>query len=78
MIVKEISFKEYRNLKNTIVKPCEGINVVCGNNAQGKTNFLESIWLFTGGRSFRGAKDRELVAFGNQKTELEMLAEKAL
>lgn len=75
MIVKEISFREYRNLKNAIVKPCEGINVVCGNNAQGKTNFLEAIWLFTGGRSFRGAKDRELVTFGKQKVELEMLAE---
>ena len=40
------------------------MNVIYGRNAQGKTNLLEAVWLFTGGRSFRGARDGELVAFG--------------
>ena len=40
--------------------PCQGVNVIYGGNAQGKTNLLESLWLFTGGHSFRGAKDSEL------------------
>ncbi len=35
--------------------------MICGNNGQGKTNLLEAIWLLTGGKSFRGGKDAELV-----------------
>ena len=74
MIVERISFKEFRNLKNAEVVPSKGVNVICGDNAQGKTNFLEAIWLFTGGRSFRGAKDKELVSFGAQNASLTMEA----
>lgn len=74
MIVEKISFKEFRNLENAEVAPSKGINVICGDNAQGKTNFLEAIWLFTGGHSFRGAKDKELVAFGAQNASLSMEA----
>lgn len=40
--------------------------MICGDNAQGKTNLLEAVWLFTGGRSFRGARDQELIAFSSQ------------
>lgn len=50
----------FRNLEAGTVEPCEGVNVIWGDNAQGKTNLLEALWLFTGGRSFRGAKDSEL------------------
>ena len=64
MIIRSLSFENYRNLKKTEISPSEGINVICGDNAQGKTNIIECIWLFTGGRSFRGAKDKELIAFG--------------
>lgn len=41
------------------------MNVIYGDNAQGKTNLLECIWMFNGVRSFRGAKDSELVSFKN-------------
>ncbi len=50
--------------------PCEGVNILAGDNAQGKTNLLEACWLFTGAKSFRGAKDREMVAFGEDKAAL--------
>lgn len=52
--------------------PCPGVNVICGSNAQGKTNLLESLWLFTGGRSFRGSKDSELIAFGQPRARLRL------
>ena len=48
------------------------MNVIYGRNAQGKTNLLEAVWLFTGGRSFRGARDGELVAFGQEKAALHL------
>ena len=52
-----------------LVYPDAGINVICGYNAQGKTNLLEALWLFTGAHSFRGAKDGELTAFSKESGE---------
>lgn len=63
MKVLGLQFENYRNLENGFIKPCEGVNVIYGENAQGKTNLLEALWLFCGGHSFRGSKDNELVAF---------------
>ncbi len=60
MIIKKVSFDNFRNLNKGEIFPESGINVIYGNNAQGKTNLLESLWLFTGGHSFRGNKDKEL------------------
>lgn len=60
MYVQRLATSNFRNLEDTEVFPCEGVNVIYGDNAQGKTNFLEGLWLFTGGHSFRGAKDAEL------------------
>ncbi len=50
----------------------EGINVLWGMNAQGKSNILEGIYYFARGRSFRGAKDRELIRFGCDFTRAEL------
>ncbi len=66
MFVKSIGFENYRNLENAVVYPEKGINVICGNNAQGKTNLIECLWLFTGGRSFRGSKESEMITFGEK------------
>lgn len=61
MIIKKITLQDFRNIKNAEFEPCDGINVIYGQNAQGKTNLLEAIWCFTGAKSFRGSKDQELV-----------------
>ncbi|MCH5353232.1 MAG: DNA replication/repair protein RecF [Acutalibacter sp.] len=60
MIVHRLGTQQFRNLEDGELFPCEGVNVIYGDNAQGKTNLLEALWLFTGGHSFRGAKDSEL------------------
>lgn len=60
MNVTRLAFEQFRNLENGEIIPCDSINVIHGSNAQGKTNLLEAIWLFTGGHSFRGTKDGEL------------------
>ena len=70
MFVRKLTLKGFRNLHPTQWEPCEGVNILAGNNAQGKTNLLEACWLFTGARSFRGAKDHEMVAFGEDRAEL--------
>ena len=67
MIVLNLSCKNFRNLENINISPCDGMNVICGENAQGKTNILESIWLFTGAKSFRTNKDNNFIKFGTEK-----------
>ncbi len=64
MIINKISCKNYRNIENAELTLCPSTNVIYGNNAQGKTNILESVYYFACGKSFRGGKDKELVKFG--------------
>lgn len=64
MRVKHIEYFCYRNLRETKISFSPGVNVLWGMNAQGKSNILEGIYYFARGRSFRGAKDRDLVMFG--------------
>ena len=70
MIVNALEFINYRNLSDNRIEPAEKVNVIYGNNAQGKTNLLEAVWLFSGGHSFRGAKDSEFITFGKNKARL--------
>ena len=57
----KLSFENYRNLKKDTFDANENINVIYGDNAQGKTNLIEAIWLFTGIKSFCGVKDSQLI-----------------
>ena len=70
MKVLSLTHKDYRNLLPDTFVPDKGVNVICGENAQGKTNLLEALWLFTGGRSFRGVRDKELVCRGKEQAKL--------
>ena len=70
MKIRKLTLKNYRNIEKIVLEPCDGVNIIFGENAQGKTNIIEAIWLFTGCKSFRGAKDRELVRFGAEKSDI--------
>ncbi len=72
MNVLRLTLEHYRNLQPTALEFAPDINVIYGKNAQGKTNLLESLWLFTGGHSFRGSKDSELTAFGQSACKLSL------
>lgn len=71
MKINNIKLENYRNIDNMSVS-FEDVNIIWGENAQGKTNLIEAIYLFTGAKSFRGAKDKELVKFGAEKSKLEI------
>lgn len=64
--LKEISIKDFRNIEQSHLTFSEGTNVIYGDNGNGKTNLLEAVWLLTGGKSFRGSKDRELIKFSSE------------
>lgn len=70
MIAKSIFTENYRNLSSGEINFCNGVNVISGENGQGKTNLLEAVWLFTGVRSFRGAKNAELIKRGEKFSRL--------
>ncbi len=72
MKVKSLKFSDFRNLKDNIIYPGEDINVIYGDNAQGKTNLLEAIWMFSGGHSFRGSKESELTKLGSKSSKIEL------
>ncbi|MCR4925957.1 MAG: DNA replication/repair protein RecF [Clostridiales bacterium] len=63
MRILKLNVENYRNIENISIEPSESVNVIYGENAQGKTNLIEAMWLFTGCKSFRGAKDSELINF---------------
>lgn len=63
MKVNKIEFESFRNIDKEIIEFSDGINVIYGENAQGKTNILEGIYLFARGKSFRAFKDKELIKF---------------
>lgn len=76
MIVKELKIKNFRNLSDVTFVPDRKMNVICGPNAQGKTNLLEALWLFTGAKSFRGAKESEFIAFSENEAKIKLTFER--
>lgn len=78
MYVQRLATLNFRNLEDGEIFPCEGVNVIYGDNAQGKTNLLEALWLFTGGHSFRGSKDGELPRLDRETGENLPMASLAL
>lgn len=67
-----ISYTNFRNVESETLTLGEGVNVIHGNNAQGKSNMLEGLYFFARGRSFRGAKEKELIRFGEKNCSLEL------
>lgn len=71
MNIQELSVSGYRNLKKDTLSFSPAVNFIYGENAQGKTNLIEAVWMFTGARSFRGTKDIDLVNFNETSAKLE-------
>ncbi len=72
MIIKSIEIKNFRNIEKIYLEPCREINIICGENAQGKTNLIEAIWFFTGAKSFRGIKDSEAIKKDKERANLKL------
>lgn len=66
MRLKKLSISRFRNIEETVLCPEAGINVFFGNNGEGKTNFLESIYYLSILKSFRSSRPEDLVRWGDQ------------
>lgn len=65
MRITSIQLQGFRNYEDADIRPCEGITVFTGNNAQGKTNILEAVYLSCTGRSHRTVHDKEMIKTGH-------------
>ena len=63
MYIKKVSLENYRNYEKIEVDFDKNVNLILGENAQGKTNLIESIYMASFGKSFRTSKDREVICF---------------
>ena len=63
MICSKVTFEHFRNISDQTIELSPGVNVFYGNNAEGKTNALEGIYLFASGKTFRQGNDKELISF---------------
>ena len=72
MVCKRISFTDFRNIEKAEIEFCDGVNILYGNNAVGKTNALEGIYLFANGKSFRTSNDRDLINFSKDLSFVKM------
>ncbi len=72
MQVNKLTLKNFRNISDCVFEPGDGINVIYGKNAQGKTNLIEAIWLFCGQKSFRNAKDSNLIKLNTDNLKISL------
>ena len=72
MIITRLSVNGFKNLKNVEIYPHESMNILCGRNAQGKTNLVEAVYLCSGARSFRSTKDKRLIGDDEQSMNIEL------
>ena len=72
MYIDKLKLCNFRNYKEQEIEFNENINVIYGDNAQGKTNILEAIFLCSFGKSFRTNKDKEMLKFGEEFSSVEI------
>lgn len=70
MYIQSLELKNYRNYDRLIIEFSSGTNILYGDNAQGKTNILEAVYLGATTKSHRGSKDKEIIRFGENESHI--------
>lgn len=76
MIVESLKLQNYRNYEYLNMNFDKKINIIYGDNAQGKTNILESMYVCATSKSHRGSKDREIIRFDNDESHIKVNVKK--
>ena len=72
MKVTSLELENFRNIASARLIPCGGVNVIFGENAQGKTNLIEAIYFAAIGKSFRGAHESDFIRFEQKSARVEV------
>ena len=78
MYIEKIKLQNFRNYEQLELDLNKNINIIYGNNAQGKTNILEAIFLSSFGKSFRTKKEKEMIKFNEQSAIVEIFYQKKI
>jgi DNA replication and repair protein RecF len=70
MTADKLELRNFRNFSHAKLEFSPGVNVIYGDNAQGKTNILEALYFLACTKSFRGARDREIIKTGETAAEI--------
>lgn len=70
MIIKSLELADFRNYQNAKISFDKGTNILYGDNAQGKTNILEAIYVSATTKSHKGSKDREIINFEKEEAHI--------
>lgn len=76
MYIKELTLKNYRNYEDLTIQFDNKVNVILGENAQGKTNVMESIYVLAMAKSHRTSNDKELIRWDEEYAKIEGSIEK--
>ena len=76
MIIKSLELSDYRNYESLLINFDKGTNILYGDNAQGKTNILEAIYMSATTKSHKLSKDKEIIRFGKQEAHIRTIIEK--
>jgi len=76
MIIKSIELSDYRNYDHLSMEFSPGTNILFGDNAQGKTNVLEAIYVSATTKSHKGSKDRDIINFDKEEAHIRTIIEK--
>ncbi|MBQ4282486.1 MAG: DNA replication/repair protein RecF [Lachnospira sp.] len=76
MVIESVDLKNYRNYKYLNMVFDDKINIIYGDNAQGKTNILEALYVCATSRSHRGNKDKEIIQFGDEEAHIKVQVKK--
>lgn len=76
MIVKSLELSDYRNYNSLSLEFNKGTNILYGDNAQGKTNILEAIYLCGMTKSHKGSKDKEIIQLEKDESHIRLIIEK--
>ncbi len=75
MIIKSMSLKNYRNYQTLTLDFDKKTNIFYGDNAQGKTNILEAVYVSGTTKSHRSSKDQEMIRFSEEEAHIRTLVE---
>ena len=76
MKLDKLTLTNFRNYETQQIEFIDGINLFVGNNAQGKTNIIEAIYIMAFGKSYRTIKDEEIVRFNSNYSKIRIYYEK--
>ena len=76
MIIKSLELSDYRNYESLLLNLDKGTNILYGDNAKGKTNILEAIYMSATTKSHKLSKDKEIIRFGKQEAHIRTIVEK--